>query len=133
MLLFTRLSPMPWSRMLQNLTLEALQTDSRAASFARNKYVWPHFWPERHYVCWWSMHRDLLGQTGHRPGPKANQPMHRGLSRFHYPSDSTVIHPHNRSINQYDSIKKFSQINLPTFVKNIFFIYSPFNYTLPTE
>ena len=82
MRLYTRLANAVAARVAK-LALKALQTGKRivgAAFFARNKYVWPHFWPERHYVCWWSTHCDLLGQTGHRPGPKANRPMHHGLS-----------------------------------------------------
>lgn len=42
---------MSWPRVLQN-GLEGSWPSKRSStgSFARNKYVWPRFWPEKHYV-----------------------------------------------------------------------------------
>lgn len=56
---------MSWPRVLQN-GLEGSQPST--GSFARNKYVWPRFWPEKHHVRGENMHDDeLVAQAGHWP------------------------------------------------------------------
>lgn len=61
---------MSWPRVLQN-GLEGSWPSKRirtsAGSFARNKYVWPRFWPEKHYVWGENMHDELVAQAGHWP------------------------------------------------------------------
>lgn len=61
---------MSWPRVLQN-GLEGSWPSKRirtsAGSFARNKYVWPRFWPEKHYVWEENMHDELVAQAGQWP------------------------------------------------------------------
>ena len=44
-------------------TRERVNGYAGTVSFARNKYVWPRFWPEKHYVCEENMHDELVGQA----------------------------------------------------------------------
>lgn len=74
------------------------QVNGYAGSFARNKYVWPRFWPEKHYVCGQNVHSELVGQAGQWPGTSANRMVQCELSRFHYPFNGTqtshaTVHP----------------------------------------
>lgn len=82
MRLFTRLANAVIARVAK-LALEALQTGKRIVGQPPSREINTSgriFGRRGIMSVGRATHRNLLRQTGHRPGPKANRPMHRGLS-----------------------------------------------------
>lgn len=81
MCLFSRFANALVARVAK-LALETLQTGKRIVGQPPSREINTsgRIFGRRGIMSASGVHRDLLRQTGHWPGPKANRPMHRGLS-----------------------------------------------------